>query len=204
METFEPNRTTQEIAASLGSISVIPNIPTVQTLILTNSTESTLNVYSGNYGFGRFPWHTDLAHWYLPPRYLLLRCIIPAQNVFTSLLRTETAIKSLTKSTIRRAMFTPRRRIYGHLPLLRFCQCSENSTLFRWDRLFLNSANVEAVEVSTTLRELEKASKFEKIYLKNTADTVIIDNWLMLHGRSKVPQTDMHRIIERIYLERFN
>jgi L-asparagine oxygenase len=33
------------------------------------------NTYSGIYGIDRFPFHTDLAHWRLPPRYLLLRCL---------------------------------------------------------------------------------------------------------------------------------
>jgi hypothetical protein len=76
--------------------------------------------------------------------------------------------------------------------------------MFRWDHLFLNAANDEAVEVSATIRQLDKASKFEKVFLRNTADTLIIDNWLMLHGRSEVPQTEGHRVIERVYLERLN
>ena len=35
----------------------------------------TPNTYSGIYGLDRFPFHTDLAHWRLPPHYLLLRCV---------------------------------------------------------------------------------------------------------------------------------
>ena len=137
LEAFEPKRTTQEIAASLGSISIIPDIPIVQILKPTTRQDSTSNVYSGNYGLGKFPLHTDLAHLHLPPRYFMLRCIIPAQNVFTSLIPTEIAINGLTESTILRAIFKPRRRIQGRISLLRFDQHIENHTLFRWDQLFL-------------------------------------------------------------------
>src|SRR5262245_32192863 len=46
---------------------------------------STPNTYSGIYGLDRFPFHTDLAHWRMPPRYLLLRCVVGYADVPTLL-----------------------------------------------------------------------------------------------------------------------
>lgn len=196
--------TTQAIAANLGGVVPIRNIPTVQTLKPAIEKESSLNVYSGNYGLRQFPPHTDLAHWYVPPKYLMLRCVIPARDVYTTLLHTETAIKGLAESTIRNAMFVPRRKLCGQLPLLWFCQRNKSHSLFRWDQLFLNPSNDEAKEISSTIQRLDMASEFEKLYLRNAADTLIIDNWRMLHGRSEVAVSETHRVIERVYLARLN
>lgn len=44
------------------------------------------NTYSGNFGLEVFPFHTDLAHWYIPPRYIFLRCVNPAEYVATKLI----------------------------------------------------------------------------------------------------------------------
>ena len=36
--------------------------------------------------------------------------------------------------------------------------------------------------------------------LTNPGDTLIVDNWRFLHGRSCVPAVDVNRRIERVYL----
>lgn len=36
--------------------------------------------------------------------------------------------------------------------------------------------------------------------LKNPGDTLIIDNWTTLHGRSEVEKSSNDRVIERVYL----
>jgi hypothetical protein len=64
-----------EVADQLGIIDKVEGLATVQTLIPRKVSSSPPNTYSGNFGHAEFPLHTDLAHWALPPRYLLLRCI---------------------------------------------------------------------------------------------------------------------------------
>jgi hypothetical protein len=38
------------------------------------------------------------------------------------------------------------------------------------------------------------------IFLRNKGDTVIIDNWMNIHGRSSVMESEKGRLIERAYL----
>ena len=42
--------------------------------------------------------------------------------------------------------------------------------------------------------------KLVLITLANPGDTLIIDNWRVLHGRSSVGEGDTDRMIERVYL----
>lgn len=203
LKEFKPEKTIREICSELGQIQEIPNFPIIQTLKPTVQRESKINTYSGNYGFGIFPLHTDFAHWYLPPRYLMLRCIVPSKDVYTYILQVNELIKDLDRLTILRAMFIPRKRIQGRISLLRFNQRDKNYNLFRWDELFLNPANSEGKEVAEAFRSLDR-KECEEICMKDIADTLIIDNWSMAHGRSKVKLADAERLIERVYLEGLN
>jgi len=194
------DKPTEDIAKTIGTVIKVPELSLVQTLRPTREENSTENVYSGNFGLGSFPLHSDLAHWYMPPRYLMLRSIVPCTEVYTSFIRTEDALSNLKSSTIRRAMFQPRKPIERRLPLLRFYQYGDTHNLYRWDQLFLNPANLEAVKISELFEFINNKHKYMKGYLKNEGDILIIDNWTMLHGRSNVTESGMKRVLERIYL----
>jgi alpha-ketoglutarate-dependent taurine dioxygenase len=45
-----------------------------------------------------------------------------------------------------------------------------------------------------------KETNITNVVLENTSDTLLIDNWRMLHGRSAIPDGGDGRIIERVYL----
>jgi L-asparagine oxygenase len=51
--------------------------------------------YSGLYGLGEFPMHTDMAHWRMPPRYLVLWAQAGSIDVKTPLLDSSKLIESL-------------------------------------------------------------------------------------------------------------
>jgi L-asparagine oxygenase len=65
--------------------------------------------YSGIYGLGCFPFHTDLAHWRVPPHYLLLRCMTGYSDVPTLLVDGQALIDAVTLDVLIRAIFMPRR-----------------------------------------------------------------------------------------------
>lgn len=188
---------TGELAAQLGTVENIDGIAAVQTLTPKQADESTPNTYSGQYGLGVFPLHTDLAHWYLPPRYFLLRCIVPSRAVFTSIVHKRDAISTLPRSCVRRAMFTRRRKLGEHLSLLRF----EQGDLIRWDSKFLVPANDEARNVSDHIEAVNQNRNFgTQILLREVGQSVIIDNWNTLHARSAIEPGAARRVIERVYL----
>lgn len=73
-------------------------------------------------------------------------------------------------------------------------------SLFRWDKTYIVPASPAGkagiAAVINTLKEINMV----KIILENKFDTLLIDNWRMLHGRSAVPDGSDDRIIERVYL----
>lgn len=131
---------------------------------------------------------------------MLLRCINPAAEVFTPLLHRESALAGISSLTIRRALYHPRRRLNGRLALLRLIQPTNTYSVFRWDQLFLRAANDEAAEVANQMVGIEPGEASTQIVFQNQGDTLLVDNWSMLHGRSAVPEQGINRLIERVYL----
>jgi len=153
------------------------------------------NTYGGNYGMGALPLHTDLAHWHLPPRYLMLRCAVGDPAVVTPLVHHRDALRGLSPAVTGRALFRPRRRLDGKMFLVRLLQ----GGVFRWDELFLTPDNPEAQEVKAALMALESGKHGVACRLDQPGRTLIIDNWSMMHGRSAVPEQGSNRRIERAY-----
>jgi len=162
---------------------------------------ATPNTYSGSYGLGCFPFHTDLAHWRIPPRYLLLRCVTGYADVPTLLLDGKSIFDAVTLDILKRAIFKPRRPRNGELALLRLCEPTSDGYCFRWDELFLKPASKIGELASQRIHEqLDKCEPL-KIALARVGDTLLIDNWRMLHARSPIPAERENRKIQRIYLE---
>ena len=120
---------TPAVAASLGK----PLTPWEGRLAqeLVPRATSTPNTYSGLYGLNRFPFHTDLAHWRLPPRYLLLRCLRGYADVQTLLLDGHALAESVTLNILARAVFKPRRPRDGVITLLRLCEATDDGHRLR-------------------------------------------------------------------------
>jgi len=201
-------QSTMDIGRWIGSVvdiqALLPRsgIPTVQTLSPRHTRESSSNRYSGTYGLADFPLHTDLAHWARPPRYLILRCRSGAASVATNLLPSSALISRLGTTTVRRAVARPRRLSgIGKQCLLPLMFSANGACGLRWDPLFLIPMNSAAQQVA----EFMSANAWEQanlvtITLACPGDTLIVDNWQFLHGRSAVPPDGAGRRIERVYL----
>ena len=190
------NISTIQFALTIGSIIDVSPLSLVQTLIPRKKEDSQSNTYSGNYGIKFFPMHTDLAHWYLPPRYLLLRCIVPAHNVATNIINLNDILKEEMKELVRSALFRPRRKLNNKMYLLTLQQ----KDLFRWDSIFLKPANKAGIILKNIIEDRIKTIKESKIFLCESGDSLLIDNWKVMHGRDRIPNNSFNRKIERIYL----
>lgn len=194
-----PHLDTVAVASALGRPMNPLRGGLVQDLIPRAS--ATPNTYSGIYGLDSFPFHTDLAHWRLPPRYILLRCIIGHAKVPTLLLDGLSVIESVTPDILTRAIFRPRRPLDGRLNLLRLCELTEKGYCFRWDEVFLKPASTIGTFAHKCVAEKILKDEHMSIVLKQTGDTLLIDNWRMLHSRPAIPSESQNRRIQRIYLE---
>lgn len=187
---------TFSIARNLGTIARIPEASIVQTLIPSSKDSREASSYSGNYGTGEFPFHSDMAHWFRPPKYLLLRCIIPSPLVETRITKAAPLFEGEDIYDLRRALFRPRKRLDGRLSPLRLFE----GDLYRWDSLFIEPMNKLAASLRTRVAERFSSVGYKAIALDRTDDCILIDNWHAFHSRSAVPPEALNRRLERIYL----
>jgi len=191
------NRSTLDIACRLGELASASELATVQTLVpKTIERKQTRNCYSGNFGVSAFPLHTDLAHWFQPPRYFLLRCVRPANGVNTTFTAVEKVIEGEDRSTFDTALFHPRKPLERRLTILRLFERG----FFRWDPLFLKPLNKNAQQLETRIAHRISKVHLHTASLENPMQCILVDNWRVLHGRSAVASTDMGRVVERVYL----
>lgn len=206
LRNWKPELTTNQIADCLGipihinSLLPASGVQTVQALIPKQSKYAAVNHYSRSFGLGEFPLHSDLAHWAVPPRYFALRCLHGSPTVSTHLLPSD-VLTSAIGNLARKAVFIPRKRSPAgpHCPLpMLFHRHGVKGV--RWDSLFLTPLNSSASEVAHAFLMKPWRNSLESVTLLNPGDTLIVDNWRMLHGRSTVDDSSGGRKIERVYL----
>ena len=193
--------TTEIVASTIGDVAYVAGVRDVQVLRPHALEQATPNTYSGNYGLGEFPFHTDLAHWALPPRYFLLRCLSGAKAVATLLLDGRRLIEATGSVVLSRAIVQPRRPVAGQRPLLRLLHRWPNQdALLRWDAVFIIPATRSGQSGFEAVRAFLATAQPERVALESPGDVIVVDNWRMLHGRSPAPIAAQARCIERVYL----
>lgn len=191
-----PALSTAQVAHSFADVLHLSGISEVQVLTPQSPNGLEKNRYSGLYGTEAFPLHTDMAHWHIPPRYFLLRCIEPAEDVHTQITHCRDVIGPEADLTLRRALFRPRRRQDGRLNCLRL----REEECYRWDPMFIQPVNALAEDLKLRIMTRVSSVGRHMVSLSTPGDCILIDNWKVLHGRSAVPPTAMHRKLERAYL----
>lgn len=191
-----------EVAAKLGVVEQVDGLRLVQELVPKHMGASTPNTYSGNFGYGAFPLHTDLAHWSCPPRYLVLRCVVGNPAISTRVLDGDVLVERIGASALGRCLVRPRRPLAGGLHLLHVLEHRELGPRFllRWDSLYLQPANAFANATFERVKDGLSTVRPTEHTLVNRGDTLVIDNWRMLHGRAPVSATSSSREVHRIYL----
>ncbi|PBB52360.1 TauD/TfdA family dioxygenase [Mesorhizobium sp. AA22] len=190
------------VAAALG-VPIAPwDRTTVQQLVPRAS--STPNTYSGIFGLGRFPFHTDLAHWLRPPPYLMLRCVRGFDDVPTLLVDGRSIVEAVTIDIVQRAVVRPRRPQSSEMRLLRIWETTDTGHLLRWDEVFLKPASLVGEVAFRKIREHLETVVPVPVALVDAGDTLIVDNWRMLHGRPAISAGREDRRLERVYLGSLN
>lgn len=199
---FHVEHEAKEAFERIGKIDVLEGFSVVQSLTPKSEANTTPNTYSGNYGLGVFPFHTDLAHWFLPPRYVVLRCELGVSNVSTRIIDGASVVDSLGEELLHSALVTSRRPTKDGYQLLRLVErnSQDHGFLFRWDSLYLRAVNKAAVKALAQISQFVDRSIPLEFLLEERGDTLVIDNWRMLHGRSSVGADSTTRIVKRAYL----
>jgi L-asparagine oxygenase len=197
-----PQTDSFHVAAALGKPLQLGGDQIVQRLVPLSA--STPNTYSGNYGLNPFPFHTDLAHWNLPPRYFMLRCVKGYSDVPTLILDGNKLISDVGSEILRRAVVRPRRPRAGEVRLLRLLAEGLDAQILRWDSLYLKPASRIGEKAFADVHDSLDSITPIAVALVQEGDTMVIDNWRMLHGRSAVMENYSDRHLERVYLGTLN
>lgn len=190
---------TETLASQVGALISLSSKSPVHFLAPAPVEQRSPNSYSGLYGLGAFPLHTDLAHHRLPPRYFILRCCVPEETVATTLIDSTELITAVGPSLLSRALVQPRRQRAGVRPLLRLLDTALQ--LFRWDAAFIRPASDAGAKAVAAVADALRSQCHTEVRLARPGDLLVIDNWRMLHGRSAVSPMARSRRIERVYLE---
>jgi len=188
----------ESVARELGEPLAPLNGALVQRL--TPKAASTPNTYSGIFGLGRFPFHTDLAHWPVPPRYLLLRCVVGYGDVPTMLLDGRAVAEEVGSETMARALVRPRRPRRGEFRLLRLRQQSAEGDIIRWDEVYLKPASPVGQDVSERIQAYLETCQSTPVAMVADGDVLVLDNWRILHSRPAISEDRRERRLERVYL----
>lgn len=189
---------TAQVAAGLGEIMLSWGGKLVQEL--TPKANSTPNTYSGLFGLDRFPFHTDLAHWPIPPRYLLLRCVRGYADVPTMILDGRAIASEIGGELMGRALVRPRRPRCGEVRMLRLQQSNGADEIIRWDAEYLKPASHVGELVFSSFQSIVAEATAIPAVMVDDGDVVIIDNWRMLHGRPAIAPNRRDRRLQRVYL----
>lgn len=201
LPAFRPDAEGEVIARLLGDPLLLSERGLVHRLLPSPSKQATPNTYSGLYGLSSFPFHTDLAHHACPPPFFMLRCVIGFADVLTPLIDGRPLVDAVGATLLKRALVRPRRPLNGRFQLLRlFDDHVGASGLLRWDETFIRPASAAGEEACSRLALMIATASVIQITLANPGDTLIVDNWRMLHARSLVPPECRDRVIERAYL----
>lgn len=189
---------TDRVAAELGETMLPWGGQLIQKL--TPKPTSTPNTYSGLFGFDRFPYHTDLAHWPIPPRYLLLRCIRGYADVPTMILDGRAIASKVGAELMGRALVRPRRPRCGEVRMLRLRQWDGANEIIRWDTEYLRPASHVGELVFSSFQGIVDEATAIPAVAVDDGDVVVIDNWRMLHARPAIAPNRRDRRLERVYL----
>jgi L-asparagine oxygenase len=197
---LKPSMPHADIVDELGRAVCLGEGDAVHYLTPTVREDAPDNTFSGNYGTGAFPFHTDLAILKSPPRYLFLRCEVGSEDVGTLLIEGFPVESKSERSLLDRSSVRPRRRTREGRPLLKLVEQVRGTRRIRWDPLYLEPAGPSAKKLVTELRSRLKAADPTRIVLVEPGDTLIVDNWRMLHAREPAGE-NLGRCIARSYLE---
>lgn len=141
LPAFEPEESGATVAEVLGVPVALGSGAAVHPLRPQREGETTPNTYSGLFGHSSFPFHSDMAHWCRPPRYLFLRAVVGYASVPTLLVDGNSIVRNVGARTLRRALVRPRRPVRGERPLLRLYDEVGLEPMLRWDQTFIRPAS---------------------------------------------------------------
>ncbi len=187
------------VAKLLGPPVSSPGAPFIESLQPRSEMDARANTTSSIYGLNQFPLHTDMAHWPLPPRYLVMRASVVATSVPTLLVDSrDLELDGNKLNEWRRALWRVSRVHRPYLCSLFFQH--DGIVGVRWDVCTMSPYGRVAMQiVSDVVAEMNDllVKRPIRIDWSSSDELLVLDNWRMLHARPPVAASASNRTIQR-------
>jgi hypothetical protein len=151
------------------------------------------NTFSGTFGTGSFPLHTDTAHWLKPARYVVLGAARASSDAARTTITTVPCMDQVTLEHIAAGIFVVASGRGGFLGSI----CQKDRPFCRFDPLCMRPVDRASEDAMRSFEELISGQQRTMIQW-SVGDVVILDNWSVLHGRSAGTG---ERVLLRLYSE---
>lgn len=150
---------------------------------------------SALYGTGSFPWHTDGAHWSVPPRYLVLACAQASANTAATIIWDARQSLALNSQAARQANF----RVCNGAHSFYATATSPLQPYYRYDPGCMSP-------LDSTAQYLQRAVENEGTSISDQIAwapglIAIIDNWRCLHRRANAEQDSARYLLRTTVME---
>ena len=160
--------------------------------------EARPNTLSSRFGMGAFPHHTDVAHWIVPARFLLLYCTNPGSGERPTLLidSAEWALAEWEKKAIFREVWKT-----GHFRphLCTIGWRTNNRIAIRFDEACMVPMTLGAEKLRSNLVRHIRGTPNTRIRW-SPGKLLVIDNHRMLHARGETQDDDRDRVLQRVLI----
>jgi hypothetical protein len=193
-------------ASLFGDPVYQPGVPTVAILKPRERAIARPNSTSELYGYDAFPIHTDMAHWPLPPRYIVMRSSIVVAGLPTMLIDScDLQLDSFAYEQWCRASWLVSKVRQPYLCSMFFDH--EGGRGIRWDVCTMSpygkTAAAVVLDITATFHRLLESSPIV-IDWQSSDDILIVDNWRMLHMRPSIHKAAKDRTLERVLVKEAN
>jgi hypothetical protein len=186
-----------EVSKLLGEIRTDARSPEpVRDIRPQTIDEAKENTLSSRYGIGSFPFHTDVAYWQRPARFVLLYCGNPGSGARPTYLQDAKSWKwtgDTEKAAIREVWKVGLARPYLCTMATRVAE----DVAIRFDEACMTpmTAGAKAL-LDTTLSSICTAATIDIWW--SPKKLLIIDNHRMVHARGKPNAPDPDRVLKRV------
>lgn len=151
---------------------------------------------SASHGKGAFPWHTDGAHWSVPPRYLVLACAQASPNVASTGIWDGRQSIALNSAKARLANF----KVSNGAQSFYATPASPLQSYYRFDLGCMSPLDSSALRLLEEVEDEGDAIVSAKISWERGL-IVIIDNWRCLHRRVNAEQDITRHLLRATVME---
>lgn len=156
--------------------------------------------FSSIYGYDSFPLHTDKAFKKIPSRFLIMKSNHPSNTatVFFDFEFLFNNLCSASKNHFFNAIFAIKSTEGSYYNSLFINKTKKN---IRFDPLIMTPQNSSATQCLNILKKIDFSDSLVHKIFWTGSNTLIIDNWRILHGRQKVTKLEYNsRKLQRIYV----